>query len=88
MKIENFLTGPSDLAVKRGIMTISVSARNTDIYRPIPIIGKMANYRPIPIPILLSVEHYHSGWDISAFGRFCPQTFPLMDSSASGQFIP
>ena len=58
IKTENILTGPSDLAMKWGIMTISVSARNTDIYRPIPIIGKMANYRPIPIPILLSVEHY------------------------------
>ena len=54
----NILTGLSDLAGKRGIMTISVSAKNTDTYRPIPIIGKMANYRPIPIPILLSVEHY------------------------------
>ena len=57
IKTENILTGPSDLAGKQGIMTISVSAKNTDTYRPIPIIGKMANYRPIPIPILLSVEH-------------------------------
>ena len=68
METEIFLTGPSDLAVKRGIMTISVSARNTDIYRPIPIIGKMVNYRPIPIPILLSIEHYDV---LNNFGYIC-----------------